>query len=128
MDKGVITAILVVLALVIVGLVIYPQFNATLDMSQEMAMENERMQLLLQDKNNVKGSFVREQLQNDALQITVDMIDDNDDFTKAAGSTVTSGNLAVVDDQAYFRKQKTRDANGEITGYTFTQIDLSKTE
>ncbi len=113
MDKTIATIVGIVLVLGLIGYAILGQVSGAKDMGDRAAIEQHKVNQMLQDPNIVTGNTVKSYY---GTGIGLDIRDEDDD--KLSISDVAEG--------ALFKMTKYYNANGELESIDFDQIDLSR--
>ncbi|GAB6088041.1 hypothetical protein [Alkaliphilus crotonatoxidans] len=113
MDKTIATIVGIVLVLGLIGYAVLGQVSGAKDMGDRAAIEQHKVNQMLQDPNIVTGNTVKSY---SGTGIGLDIRDADND--RLSISNVVEG--------ALFKMTKSYNANGELESIKFEQIDLSR--
>lgn len=114
MDKTIATIVGIVLVLGLIGYAILGQVSGAKDMGDRAAIEQHKVNQMLQDPNIVTGNTVKGYI---GTGIALSPYDINDKFIQPKN----------VSEGALFRMSKHYNSDGELEEIVFKQIDLSRT-
>ncbi|MBN4051002.1 MAG: hypothetical protein COA82_04595 [Alkaliphilus sp.] len=116
MDKAIATIVGIVLVLGLIGYAILGQVAGAKEIGDQAAMEQHKIKLMLNDPSIVTGNTLKWYVQSlGASNIKVDYFGDG----KELGEDITA-----VKGDALFTMVKKYNANGELSGADFTQVNL----
>ncbi len=120
MEKIIATVVGIILVLGLISYAVLGQAAQVKDTGDKAGIEQQKISLMLQDSNVVTGNIVKDYASQENIDISVNMVDDNSTY-----STETQI-YENVKDGALFEMTKSYNANGDLEGVSFEQVDLSK--